>query len=75
MNRRSTSVEVAFAEDGEIRPRRFRWQGHSLEVEGIGRRWAEGGRRCFNVVAMGGCLFELCLDPETLRWSVTRIDS
>ncbi len=67
-----TAVEAIFSAEGEITPRRFEWQGRSLAVEGVGRRWTEGGRRCFNVMALGGRLFELRLDLETLRWSVAR---
>jgi hypothetical protein len=65
-----TVVEARFTAEGEITPRRFEWQGHLLTVEGIGRRWTEQGARCFNVMAMGGRLFELRLDEETLRWSI-----
>jgi hypothetical protein len=68
----STAVEAAFTAQGRITPRRFEWQGSSLVVEGVGRRWTEDGERCFNVMAMGGHLFELRLDLETLRWSVAR---
>lgn len=67
-----TTVEVVFTEEGEITPRRFEWQGKWLDVEGVGRRWAEQDERCFNVMAMGGRLFELRLDLETLRWSISR---
>lgn len=67
-----TAVEAAFTAEGEITPRRFEWQGSSLAVEGVGRRWTEDGQRCFKVMAMGGRLFELRLDLETLRWWISR---
>jgi hypothetical protein len=41
-------------------------------VEGVGRRWTEGGETCFNVMAMGGRLYQLRLDRATLRWSIAR---
>lgn len=66
------AVEARFTPEGEITPRRFEWQGHLLTVEGVGRRWSEHGARCFNVMAMGGRLFELRLDEEALRWSLVR---
>jgi hypothetical protein len=66
------AVEAHFDVEGEITPRRFEWQGTLLAVEGVGRCWTEGGERCFNVMAMGGRLFELRLDEETLRWSIAR---
>lgn len=72
MTERPTAVEAAFTVEGQITPRRFEWQGSPLAVEGVGRRWTEGGQRCFNVVAMGGRLFELRFDPATLRWSIAR---
>ena len=72
MSGEATAVEAAFTVQGEITPRRFEWQGSSLAVEGVGRRWTENGQRCFNVMAMGGRLFELRLDLETLRWSISR---
>jgi hypothetical protein len=72
MSGEPTAVEAAFTAQGRITPRRFEWQGSSLAVEGVGRRWTEAGQRCFNVMAMGGRLFELRLDLETLRWSIAR---
>jgi hypothetical protein len=64
------AVEAHFDVEGEITPRRFEWQGSLLGVEGVGRCWSEGRERCFNVMAMGGRLFELRLDEEALRWSI-----
>ena len=72
MREEPTAVEATFAADGAITPRRFEWQGSFLDIEGVGRRWTEADQRCFNVVAMGGRLFELRLDLETLRWSISR---
>jgi hypothetical protein len=72
MRRELIAVEARFDVEGEITPRRFEWQGSLLAVEGVGRCWRECGERCFNVVAMGGRLFELRLDEETLRWSIAR---
>lgn len=67
-----TGVEAAFSAEGEITPRRFTWQGSSLSVEAVGRRWTESGQRCFSVMALGGRLFELRLDLADLRWSIAR---
>jgi len=67
-----TAVEAVFTAEGEITPRRFKWQDSWLAVEGVGRRWMEAGQRCFNVMAMGGRLFELRFDLETLRWAIVR---
>jgi hypothetical protein len=67
----TTAVEVHFSIAGEITPRRFTWHGSTLVVEGVGRRWREGGERCFAVLAAGGCLFELRLNEETLCWCVS----
>jgi hypothetical protein len=72
MSEKSTKVEVTFTPEGEVIPRRFQWQARSLTVEGVGRRWSEGGQRCFNVMAMGGRLFELRFNPATCRWTITR---
>jgi hypothetical protein len=72
MRREPIAVEARFDVEGEISPRRFEWQGSLLVVEGVGRCWTEGGERCFNVVALGGRVFELRLDEETLRWSIAR---
>jgi hypothetical protein len=72
MKQASAAVEALFTTEGEIVLRRFEWQGGWLTVEGVGRRWAEAGERCFNVTALDGRLFELRFDPETLRWSVAR---
>jgi hypothetical protein len=72
MRKEPIAVEAHFDVEGAITPRRFEWQGTLLVVEGLGRHWAEGGERCFNVMAMGGRLFELRLDEETLRWSIAR---
>lgn len=72
MGRELIVVEARFSPGGEITPRRFEWQGQLLSVEGIGRRWKEQGERCFNVMAMGGRVFELRLDEESLRWSLVR---
>jgi hypothetical protein len=68
-------VEAAFTEAGEITPQRFQWQGHWLEVEGLGGRWTEAGQRCIRVAALGGMTFELRLDLETLRWSIVEAKS
>ena len=72
MRKEPIAVEVHFDVEGEITPRRFEWRGSLLAVEGVGRCWTERGERCFNVMAMGGRLFELRLDEETLRWSIAR---
>ena len=72
MSLEPTAVEAVFTEEGEISPRRFEWQGSSLVVEAVGRRWTEAGQRCFNVMAMGGRMFELRFDLKTLRWSIAR---
>lgn len=72
MEKETTAVEVLFDAKGQITPRRFEWCGTMLAVEGVGRCWKEGSHRCFNVMAMGGHLFELQLDEETLRWSIAR---
>ena len=65
-------VEACFDTTGEITPRRFEWQGKLHVVEGVGRRWTEGGETCFNVIAMGGRLYQLRLNRVTLRWSIPR---
>ncbi len=67
-----TTVEAVFTPQGDVTPRRFEWHGHMLSVEGVGRRWREADERCFNVMAMGGRVFQLRLDERTLRWSVAR---
>jgi hypothetical protein len=72
MRSEPTAVEARFSAEGEITPRRFEWQGRLLTVQGIGRRWTEDGERCFNVMAMGGRVFELRLNEESLRWSIVR---
>ncbi|MGD8998109.1 MAG: CinA family protein [Anaerolineae bacterium] len=72
MRREPIAVEAHFDVEGEITPHRFEWQGSLLAVEGVGRRWTEGAERCFNVMAMGGRLFQLRLNRETLRWSIAR---
>lgn len=65
-----TTVEALFRTNGDITPQRFEWQGRLVLVQGVGRRWREENERCFNVMAMGGRVFELRLNVETLRWSV-----
>jgi len=65
-------VEACFDTTGEVAPRRFEWQGKLHVVEGVGRRWTEGGETCFNVMATGGRLYQLRLDRATLRWAVSR---
>jgi hypothetical protein len=65
-------VEACFDTTGEITPRRFEWQGKLHMVEGVGRHWTEGGERCFNVMAMGGRLYQLRLNRGTLCWSIER---
>ncbi len=72
MKQELITVEARFTAGGEITPQRFEWQGHSFAVEGVGRRWRGQGERCFNVVAMGGRLFELRLNEQTLCWSIVR---
>jgi hypothetical protein len=72
MSKDVIAVEALFDVGGEITPQRFEWQGNLLVVEGVGRCWMEGGERCFNVMTMGGRLFELRLDEDTLRWSIAR---
>jgi hypothetical protein len=72
MRKEPIAVEAHFDVEGEITPRRFEWQGNLLHVEGVGRRWRVGGEHCFNVMAMGGRLFELRLDEDTLCWSMAR---
>jgi hypothetical protein len=72
MRKETIAVEALFDVEGGIMPRRFEWHGSIIAVEGVGRCWTEGGERCFNVLAMGGRLFELRLDEETLRWSIAR---
>ena len=67
-----TVVEAQFDVAGEITPCRFTWRGRTLSVEGVGRRWAEGGERCFMVMASGQP-FELRLDERTLRWRIARV--
>jgi len=68
----ATAVEAYFSMAGEVTPRRFTWHSSTLSVEGVGRRWREGGERCFAVLTAGGRPFELRLDEETLRWRVSR---
>lgn len=72
MRREPIAVEAYFDLDGQITPRRFEWQGQLIPVEGVGRRWTEGGERRFNVMALGGRFFQIRLDEETLRWSLAR---
>lgn len=72
MKRRPTAVQAEFSVDGEIEPQQFEWRGVFVMIEGLGRCWTEADERCFNVVAMGGRLFELRLDLETMCWSVAR---
>jgi len=38
-----TAVEALFEKGGQIEPRRFTWQETWLDVEGLGRRWIDGG--------------------------------
>ncbi len=64
-------VEARFSREGEITPRLFIWRGTSLVIEGVGRRWREGGERCFAILAAGGRAFELRMDEVSLRWRVT----
>jgi hypothetical protein len=66
----AVAVEAHFDVVGEITPRRFTWQGSTVMVEGVGRRWRDGNERCFAVLAAGGRPFELRLDEETLLWHV-----
>ncbi len=68
-----TAVEVRFDVEGELTPRSFTWRGASLTVEDVGRRWREGDKRCFNVLAAGSRCFELRLDEASLRWRVARV--
>lgn len=68
----STAVQAFFTLEGEIQPQRFEWHGKSVKVEAIGRCWVAEGAHWFNVSAMGGRLFQLRFDPDTLRWSITR---
>jgi len=70
-----TTVEAHFGLAGEITPRRFTWRGSTLSVEGLGRRWQEGGKRFFLVLAAGERAFELQLDENTFRWRVSRISA
>jgi PncC family amidohydrolase len=72
MSKVPIAVEAHFDVEGQITPRRFEWQGSLLAVEGVGRRWTERAEHCFNVMAMGGRVFQLRLDRETLRWSIAR---
>ena len=64
-------VEARFSREGEITPRLLIWRGTSLVIEGVGRRWREGGERCFAILAAGGRAFELRMDEVSLRWRVT----
>ena len=72
MKKEPTAVLAAFTAEGKVTPQRFDWQDSSLAVEGVGRRWSKAGQRCFNVMAMGGRLFELRFEPETLCWFIAR---
>lgn len=72
MTGETITVEARFTAQGEITPRGFEWQGRMLTVEAVGRRWAGPGERRFTVLAMGGRLFELRLDEQTLCWSMVR---
>ena len=67
-----TTVEALFRSDGDITPQRFEWHGRMIRVQGVGRRWREENERCFNVMALGERVFQLRLNVETLRWSVSR---
>ena len=61
-----TAVDIRFAADGTVRPRRFIWNRSWLDVTDIGRQWAdEAGRRVLLMVA-GRRTFELLLDRESL---------
>jgi hypothetical protein len=42
----AVAVEACFSITDAIAPRRFTWQGSTLVVEGVGRRWREGNERC-----------------------------
>jgi PncC family amidohydrolase len=72
MKKGPIAVDAHFDVEGQITPQRFEWQGSLLAVEGVGRSWSEGAERCFNVMAMGGRLFELRLDEDTFRWSIAQ---
>lgn len=63
-------MEARFDAAGTITPRSFTWRGSTLTVEGVGRRWREGSRRCFAVMAAGKP-FHLCMDEATFRWWVS----
>jgi hypothetical protein len=72
-----TAVEVRFDEEGHLRPTSFTWQGLVEPIADVGRHWVEEeeGRPIYHVLVMtsGQEVFELCFDPQNLRWQVRQM--
>lgn len=68
------AVEARFDEEGRLTPTSFTWQGRVQPIADVGRRWVEDeeGRLVYHVLVMtsGQEVFELCFDPQGLRWQV-----
>lgn len=68
-------VLIAFV-DGRIRPLRFRWQGRVVRLKRVSGEWSrrEGQSvlRYFAVESEADESFELCYDPRTPRWVLSR---
>ena len=63
-------VTARFGKDGKIYPERFVWQGKSLRVEGVGRRWEQDGALHILVMAREGQVFELVFRPAAGKWEI-----
>jgi len=70
--RQSTAVQVRFEGDGEVRPRRFTWEGRWLDVSDVGRQWVDEAGRHVLVMVAGRRTFELVLRRDSLCWQIVR---
>jgi len=66
------AVEVHFAQDGSVRPRRFTWEQHWLDVSDVGRQWEDETGRHVLVMVAGRRAFELLLRRDNLCWQIVR---
>jgi len=68
-------VLTAFV-DGRVRPLRFRWQGRVIRVRRVTGEWTrrEGTAllRYFSVEGHAQGSYELCYDPRSARWILSR---
>ena len=67
------SVDARFAEDGEVTILRFTWQGRTLPVTSMGRKWGETGATHYLVMAPGERMFELTWNWANRRWAAEEI--